>query len=73
MVLGAYVVRNKDALILSLVHQVAKGAISHCVNMWFGVFPISALVHSHVLVRVYRQWAIWIYGDQEKPRVCLLR
>ena len=65
--LGSYVVRNQDALIFSLIHQIAKGAISHCVNMWLGIFATSALVHSLVLIRVYWQWTVGIYGDQEKP------
>ena len=59
--------RYKNTLVLSLLHKVAKCLVRHGKNMWFGVFTMLAFVHIHIFVRVYRQWAVWVDCDQEKP------
>jgi hypothetical protein len=39
--------------------------------MGFRFLPALPFVHVDILVRVDWEWAIWIDGDQEQPRVCV--
>lgn len=39
--------------------------------MRFRLFPALPFVHIDIFVRVNWQWAIWIDGNQEQPRVCI--
>lgn len=55
--------RNKDALIFTLLNQISECTVSHCINMWFGIFSATALVHFHVLVGIDWQRAVGVNSD----------
>lgn len=63
--------RDKDALVFSLLHQVPKGLISHGKDMWSRFLPAPALVHPNVFIGVDWEWAVRIHSHQEESGIGL--